>query len=294
MSAVKRIKYRPKTSRTHQGGKSLSSSTKRFIYISKDGETHEVDKDLARQDIAFLKEHKDEHMKDILNGSSQVRKVLDQFLARCNILYDTPNYSEITAIIQEVFRDVHDVHPGTVGAVVYGRFVDVSSKGFTGPEQYNPIRASGVPPDNSGAQKGEQDARIMIAYPSSGNSTYFQVNDSRSSNAYVFLYLTDPSKQKLQVDKETLSGYGVENVYVYTYDENTRMFSDVTNKNSFVASTLDTQATTNAVEKKKPTPQQQPTPSSNNGNNSVLWILLLLIGIAIVIALLWWALAPRT
>lgn len=227
MSTVKRMKYRP---RVGTSSRSKARSNK-LRFVSKDGEKQEINIEDIRENLRYLKENKDLHVKNIASGS-ELERQFNTFRTRCDLLYKTDDYASLMDIVKEVFSDSL-LHPGTIGAYIAGDFAEDVGKGFQGPEKYNPIRAASTPSTNKKSIE-KIDKRILLYYPETDGRMY-QIAGAAAEEAYVFIYLSGKPVSNFGLDVSSLKNSGVKNVYVYTYNEASREFSDITQKSKFVS-----------------------------------------------------------
>jgi hypothetical protein len=226
MSTVKRMKYRP---RVGSSSRTRTRSNK-LRFVSKDGEKQEINIEDVRENLQYLSEHKDLHVKNIAPGS-ELERQFNTFRTRCDLLYKTNDYAKLMGVVKEVFSNAF-LHPGTIGAYIAGDFVEDVGKGFQGPDKYNPIRAASTPSTNDKPIE-KIDKTILLYYPETDGRVY-KIAGTASEDAYVFIYLSGKPVSGINVDSSLLKNSGVKNVYVYTYNEASREFSDITQKSQFV------------------------------------------------------------
>lgn len=264
MSTVKRMKYRPKTPLT---GKKQSSKLR---FVSKDGERQEINVEDIRKNLEFLKENKDLQVKDIASGS-EIERQFNTFRTRCDFLYKTNDYSRLMSLVSEVFSKVL-VHPGTIGAFIAGNFVEDIGKGFRGPEKYNPIRAAAIPSTNTKTAE-KIDKRILLYFPETDGRIY-QTAGSASEEAYVFIYLSGNRVDDIGLDSSSLKSSGVKSIYVYTYNEASREFNDITQSSVFVDANSALKVSSNVSSQQE---SVQPSSMEPESKKSSSWLLLLLV-----------------
>jgi hypothetical protein len=283
MSTVKRMKYRPRVA----GSSRSKTRSNKLRFVSKDGEKQEINVEDIRENLQYLKENKDLHVKNIAPGS-ELERQFNTFRTRCDLLYKTDDYARLMSIVKEVFSDTL-LHPGTIGAYIAGDFAEDVGKGFQGPEKYNPIRAPSTPSANNKPVE-KVDKRILLYYPETDGKLY-QIAGTTAEDAYVFVYLSGKPVGDISIDSSSLKSSGVKNVYVYTYNEASREFADITQKQDFVAADSAPSIKTasdvqRSVERapRKPSSQSTNDASAQSTQQGASWLTLLLV--LLVLALL--------
>ena len=275
MSTVKRMKFHPRA-----GGSKSKSRSNKLRFFAKDGERKEISVEDIENNLQYLKENKDLHVKNIVNDSELEHK-FNTFRTSCDLLFRAgEEYAKLTDIIQKTFQDV-PLHPGTIGAFVAGDFTEDVGKGFSGPDKYNPIRAAATPSTNKKPVE-KIDKRILLFYPETDGRMYKIAGPNTARDAYIFVYLTGKPVSDISLDPNFLKSSGLENIYVYTYNEIKREFSDVTQKQSFIVpEDVPKIASTNTQSKEVSNNAQRASTesisSSSNEQRSSLWLLILIV-----------------
>src|SRR5207253_1295542 len=133
------------------------------------------------------------------------------------LTYDTQSFNHVHEIIQDVFKDVENVTPGTVGAYFGGCLSKTDFKG-------NPscsAACAGSVPFELGTQGWEFCDKLTILYNSeSGVSSLTTTNNPQDKReAYVFVSNNKDFDGFTQADIQQMKSYGIEKAKIVKYSQ---------------------------------------------------------------------------
>lgn len=174
---------------TNQGDAGVSVTSDESITVTDSNTSYRFSRATLRENLLELKPFSDLPGTRLPPDKSETFKAI---LNAMRILYSTPAmYDMVLNDVRNIYSDISEIKPGTVGAFFTGCF---QHDNFPGPQGCSPKCASSLPPPQGTPGYSNCDDLVLIYMDGRFNS----LNEKRSEHAYV--YIKDPDFKAFTTD----------------------------------------------------------------------------------------------